>query len=85
MLRFARGGVGALGGAGADAGVFEFGDGRGLLEVGEGLGVVDDVLAVEGEGGGGELVERGLPGGEDLAGEVGDVDRSVASPSEDAS
>ena len=63
----------ALGGAGAEAGVFEFGDGGGLLEVGEGVGVVDDVFAVEGEGGGGELVEGGFPGGEDLAGEVGDV------------
>ena len=64
--------IGALGGARADAGVFQFGDGRGLLEVGEGVGVVDDVLAVEGVGGGGELVQRGLPLGEDLAGEVGE-------------
>ncbi len=38
----------ALGGARAEAGVFEFGDGRGLLEVGEGVGVVDDVFAIEG-------------------------------------
>ena len=64
-------GVFALGGAGADAGVFELGDGGGLFEVGEDFGVVDDVLLVEGEGGGGELVEGGLPGGEDFAGEVG--------------
>ncbi len=62
----------ALGGAGAEAGVFEFGDRGGLLEVGEGVGVVDDVFFVEGEGGGGELVEGGLPGGEDFAGEVGE-------------
>ena len=60
----------AFGGAGAEARVFEFGDGRGLLEVGEGVGVVDDVFAVEGVGGGGELVEGGLPRGKDLAGEV---------------
>ena len=51
----------------------EFGDGRGLLEVGEGVGVVDDVLAVEGVGDGGELVEGGFPLGEDFAGELGDV------------
>ena len=63
----------ALGGAGAEAGVFELGDGGGLLEVGEGVGVVDDVFVVEGEGGVGELVEGGFPGGEDLAGEVGGV------------
>ena len=63
----------ALGGAGADAGVFEFGDGCGLFEVGEGVGVVDDVFAVEGVGGGGDLVEGGFPLGEDFAGEVGDV------------
>ena len=56
-------GVGAFGGAGADAGVFELGDGGGLFEVGEDFGVVDDVVLVEGEGGGGELVEGGLPGG----------------------
>ncbi len=68
-------GVGALGGAGADARVFELGDGRGLLEVGEGLGVFDDVFAIEGVGGRGELVEGGLPLGEDLAGEVGGVAR----------
>ncbi len=52
--------------------MFELGDGRGLLEVGEGVGVVDDVFAVEVVGGGGELVERGLPCGKDLACEVGD-------------
>ena len=51
--------------------MFELGDRRGLLEVGEGLGVVDDVFAVEGVGGRGELVEGGLPVGEDFAGEVG--------------
>ena len=61
----------ALGGAGAEAGVLELGDRGGLLEVGEGVGVVDDVFAVEGVGGGGELVERGFPRGEDFAGEVG--------------
>ena len=38
----------AFGGARAEAGVFEFGDGCGLLEVGEGVGVVDDVFAIEG-------------------------------------
>ncbi len=61
----------ALGGAGAEAGVLEFGYGGGLFEVDEGVGVVDDVLFVEGEGGFGELVEGGLPGGGDFAGEVG--------------
>ena len=70
-----RAGVGALCRARADAGVFEFGDWGGLLEVGEGVGVFDDVLAVEGVGGCGDLVEGGLPLGEDLAGEVGDVVR----------
>ena len=70
-------GVGALGRAGADAGVFEFGDGRGLLEVGEGVGVFGDVFAVEGVGGGGDLVEGGFPLGEDFAGEVGDVGLSL--------
>ena len=50
--------------------MLEFGDRRGLLEVGEGVRVVDDVFAVEGAGGCGELVHRGFPGGEDLAGEV---------------
>lgn len=62
--------AGAFGGAGAEACVFEFGDRGGLFEVGEGVGVVDDVLLVEGEGGGGELVEGGLPGGEYFSGEV---------------
>ena len=52
--------------------MLEFGDGGGLLEVGEGVGVVDDVFFVEGEGCGGELVEGCLPLGEHLAGEVGD-------------
>ena len=66
-------GVAAFGGTRADAGVLQLGDGRGLLEVGEGFGVVDDVLAIEGVGSGGELVERGFPLGEDLAGEAGDV------------
>ncbi len=66
-------GVSAFGGTRADVGVLQLGDGRGLLEVGEGVGVVDDVFAVEGVGDGGELVERGLPRGEDLAGEAGDV------------
>src|SRR6185312_10260758 len=56
----------ALGRAGAEAGVLEFGDRGGLLEVGEGVRVVDDVFAVEGAGGGGELVERGLPDGKDF-------------------
>ena len=64
-------------GARADARVFQFGDGCGLLEVGEGVGIVDDVLAVEGVGGGGELVERGFPLGEDFAGELGDVGRRL--------
>src|SRR6185437_4411285 len=59
--------VGAACGARADARVFEFGDGRGLLEVGEGFRVFGDVFAVEGVAGGGELVERSLPLGEDFA------------------
>ena len=41
----------AFGGARADVRVLQFGDGRGLLEVGEGVGIVDDVFAVEGVGG----------------------------------
>ena len=49
-------GVGALSGAGADASVLELGDRRGLLEVGEGVGVLGDVFAVEGVGGFGDLV-----------------------------
>lgn len=61
----------ALGGARADAGVFEFGYGSGLLEVSEGVGIVDDVFAVEVVRGGGELFECGLPCGGDFAGEVG--------------
>ena len=61
---------GALGGAGAEAGVLEFGYGGGLLEVGEGVRVVDDVLFVEGKRGVGELIEGGFPGGEDFSGQV---------------
>src|ERR1700760_4258618 len=60
----------ALGGAGAETRMFEFGYRCGLFEVGEGVGVVDDVFAVKGVRGGGEPVERGLPDGENLAGEV---------------
>ena len=67
--------IGAFGGARTDVRVLQLGDGRGLLEVGEGVGVVDDVLALEGIGRGGELVHGGLPVGEDLAGEVGGVAR----------
>ena len=51
--------------------MFELGDRGRLLEVGEGVGVVDDVPLVEGEGEGGELVEGCFPSREDLAGEVG--------------
>ena len=50
--------------------MFEFGDRCGLLEVGEGVRVVDDVFAVEGVRGGGELVERGFPDRKNLAGKV---------------
>ena len=63
-------GVGALGGAGADAGVFELGDRGGLLEIGKGVGGVDDVLAVKGVGGLGKGFQGLLPGGEESAGEV---------------
>ena len=66
-------GVGTLGGARADASMFELGDRRGLLEVGEGVGRVDDVLAVEGVGGGREGFERALPFGRKDAGESGAV------------
>ena len=41
--------VAALGGAGADARVFELGDRRGLFEVVEDFGVVEDVLLIEAE------------------------------------
>ena len=51
--------------------MFQFGDRRGLLEVGEGFGVVYDVSAVEGVRGGGELFHRLLPGRGQQAGQVG--------------
>src|ERR1039458_8881463 len=69
----ARSTFGAAGGA--DARVLQFGDRRGLLEVGEGLGVVDDVLAVEGVGGRGDLIESGFPLGKDFAGQMRGINR----------
>src|SRR5262249_2920276 len=55
-------------GARADLGVPELGNGCGELEVVKDFGVVDDVGAVEIEGGGGEDVEGCFPFGEEDAG-----------------
>ncbi len=66
-----RAGVGALGGAGTDAGVFQLGDGCGLLEVGEGVGGFGDVFAVKGVAGGREGFKGLFPAWKQDAGEVG--------------